>query len=70
MGHANRPGQHHAVGLDSQPGCVCLSAGWSRQSNSNTDCLANGNTNCDGDGNSNIDTDSEADAHTEISADT
>ena len=45
MGHANRPRQYHIVSLDSQPGSICLSAGWSRQSNSNTDRLANSYSN-------------------------
>lgn len=64
MGHANRPRQHHAISLDSQPGRICLSPGWGCQSNSNTDRLANSYSNRNGDAYSNNNTDTEADAHT------
>jgi hypothetical protein len=36
MGHANRPRGHDALGLDAQPRRVCLSSGWSRHANANT----------------------------------
>lgn len=76
MGHANRPGQHYAISLDSQPGRVCLSASRCCQSNSNTDCIANRNrnsnrnrnTHCNGDAHSNNYTDREANADTQTSA--
>ena len=77
MGHANRPRQHYAVGLDSQPWSICLPAGWSRHPNSNPDRLANSNTNrnrnskrnthCNGDAHSNNNT-GETDADTQASA--
>ena len=77
MGHANRPGQHYAIGLDSQPGSICLSAFRCCQSNPNTDRLANSNTNrnrnskrntfCNGDAHSNNNT-RETDADTQASA--
>ena len=41
MGHANRPGQHDALGLDAQPRRICLSASRRSDSKSNTDCIAN-----------------------------
>jgi len=71
MGHANRPGQHYAIGLDSQPGSICLSAFRCCQSNPNTDRLANSNSNanrkrntfCNGDAHSNNNT-RETDADT------
>ena len=62
MGHANRPRRHDALDLDAQPRRLCLSSGWSRYANTNT------NRNGHSDAYSNTDT--EADAHTEISADT
>jgi hypothetical protein len=64
MGHANRPRLHDALGLDAQPGRLCLSSGWSRYANTNT------NRNRDSDAYSNSNADTEADAHTENSADT
>ena len=74
MGHANRPRQHHVISLDSQPGGICLSAGWRCQSNSNTDRIADSNSNsnsnsnrnshCHGDAHSNNYTDREANADT------
>ena len=81
MGHANRPGQHYAIGLDSQPGSICLSAFRCCQSNPNTDRLANSNSNsntnrnrnskrnthCNGDAHSNNNT-RETDADTQASA--
>ena len=75
MGHANRPGQHYAIGLDSQPGSICLSAFRCCQSNPNTDRLANSNSNanrkrntfCNGDAHSNNNT-RETDADTQTSA--
>ena len=82
MGHANRPGQHYAIGLDSQPGSICLSAFRCCQSNPNTDRLAHSNTNrdrnskrnthCNGDAYSNnypgeANTDAQASANAEAS---
>jgi hypothetical protein len=66
MGHANRSRQHHAVSLDTQPWRICLSAGWSRQSNSN----ANRDTDVNGDSYGINNTDTEANAHPENTADT
>ena len=74
MGHANRPGQHHAVSLDSQPRRICLSACRRCQSNSNTDCIANSygyadaNTHCNGDIYADSNTDTAANTHAEITA--
>jgi hypothetical protein len=84
MGHANRPGQHYAVSLDSQPRRICLSACRRCQSNSNTDRIANSygyadaNSHCNGDvytdsntycnGDADINTDTAANTHAEITA--
>ena len=68
VGHANRPRQHHAVGLDSQPRSLCLSAGWSRYANTNANRKSYSDGNSDAYSNSFIDT--EADAYTSNSADT
>ena len=84
MGYANRPGQHYAVSLDSQPRRICLSACRRCQSNSNTDRIANGygyaNPHCNGDiyadintyGNGDVDsnTDTAANTYAEINANT
>jgi hypothetical protein len=77
MGHANRPGQHHLIGLDTQPRRLCLSFGWSLHANANTDLIADGNTNrdcnsnsqCNGDSYSNSNIDAKGNAHTTIAAD-
>jgi hypothetical protein len=47
MGHANRPGKHHALGLDAQPRRICVSSAWSRHANANTNgkSYGYGNTN-------------------------
>lgn len=76
MGHADRPGQHHAVGLDTQPRGICLSVGWSLHANTNTDLVADGDTNrdcnsnsqCNGDAYSNCNIDAQDNAHTAITA--
>ena len=63
MGHANRPGQHYAIGLDSQPGSICLSAFRCCQSNPNTDRFANSNSNANRKRNSKRNTFCNGDAH-------
>ena len=84
MGYANRPGQHYAVSLDSQPRRICLSACRRCQSNSNTDRIANSygyadaDTHCNGNiyahsntnGNGDINTDTAANTYTAINANT
>ena len=67
MGHANRPRLYDAFGLDAQPRCLCLSSGWKRYTNTNTNrkSYSDGNTH----GNSQRNTDTEADAHAENCAD-
>ena len=76
MGHANRPGQHHAVSLDSQPRRICLSACRRCQSNSNTNRIANSygyadaNTHCNGDIYADSNTDTAANTYAETSANT
>jgi hypothetical protein len=78
MGHANRPGQHHVVGLDTQPRGICLSIGWSLHANTNTDLITDGDTNrdcnsdslCNGDAYSNSNIDAQGHAHTAFTADT
>jgi len=74
MGHADRPGQHHAVGLDSQPRRICLSTGGSRHANTDTDRIANSNRNRNSNTNRNShghgNRDTKANAHTKTSADT
>ena len=54
MGYANRPGQHYAIGLDSQPRSICLSTPGRCQSDPNTDRFADSysNTHCNCDGHS------------------
>lgn len=73
MGYANRPRQHHIVGLDAEPWRIRLSAGWSRYANTNTDLIADGDTNrnshCNGDAYSNSNIDAKGNAHTTITAD-
>jgi hypothetical protein len=72
LGHADRPRQHNAVGLDSQPWRICLSAGRCLQSNSNTDCIANSygyadtNSHCDPDSYANGNINAETYSHSEI----
>jgi len=63
MGHANRPGQHYAISLDSQPGSICLSAFRCCQSNPNTNRLANSNSNANRKRNSKRNTFCNGDAH-------
>jgi hypothetical protein len=86
MGYANRPGQHYAVSLDSQPRRICLSACRRCQSNSNTDRIANsygyadadihcnGNiyadSNTHGNGDCNSNIDTAANTYAEINANT
>jgi len=71
MGHANRPRRHDAFGLDSQPGRLCLSSGWSRHANTNANRKSFGYGNTDGyshcDGN--FYTNAETHTHTKVCAD-
>lgn len=78
MGHADRPGQHHVVGLDAEPWRIRLPAVWSSHADSNTDVIADGDTNrdcnsnshCNGDAFSNSNVDAQDNAHTAITANT
>jgi len=76
MGHANRPGQHDALGLDAQPRRICLSACRRCYSNSNTDRIAysygyaDANSHCNSYGYADSNTDTAANTHAQINPNT
>ena len=72
VGHANRPGLHHALGLDAQSRRLCLSFARRCESNTYTNGVAQcnaygdsyGNSNPHGDGHSDTDTETYTEAYT------
>ena len=78
MGHADRPGQHHVVGLDAEPWRIRLPAVWSSHAHAhaNADLIPDGDANrdrnshshCNGDSYSNSNIDAQDNAHTAITA--
>ena len=71
MGHADRPWLYNAFGLDSQPGRLCLSSGWSRHANTNAnrESFGYGNTDCISHCDGNFYTNTETHTHAKESAD-